>query len=54
MFYSRVKHPKVVSTTSVEEKNEDMDQQLSYNSRKRKNKIDAQATEITMVKTNTS
>ena len=41
---------KVVHTTSVVAENEDTDQQLPHNSWKRQHKINAQAAEITAVK----
>ena len=50
MFNRRGKYAKALSTTSAVMENEDMDQQLSQNSRKWQNKINAQATEITAVK----
>ena len=49
MFNSRGKHAKAVYATSVTVDN-DTEQQLSHNSQKRQNKIDAQATEISTVK----
>ena len=49
MFNSRGKCTKVVNTTAAVE-NEDTDQQLSHNSRKRQYKINVQAAEITAVK----
>ena len=51
MFNSRGKHTKVVNVTSVALENEDIEEQLSHNSRKRQNKFDGQATEITTIKT---
>ena len=50
MFSSRGKCAKVVSTTSVAVENEDIEEHLFHNSRKRQNKIDAQAAKITSVK----
>ena len=50
MFNSRGKHAKVVPATSVVVEEEDTEQQLSHNSRKRQHKINAQAAKITSVK----
>ena len=50
MFNSRGKHTKAVNVTYVTLENENIEH-LSHNSRERQNKIDAQATEITAVKT---
>ena len=50
MFNSRAKCIQAVSTASVAVENEDIEEQLSHNFRRRQNKIDAQATEITAVK----
>ena len=41
---------KVANVTSPALENEDIEEQLSHNSRKRQNKIDAQASKITTVK----
>ena len=49
MFNSRGKHVKAVSTTSAAVENEDVEEHLSHNSRKRQNKINAQAAEIATV-----
>ena len=49
MFNSRGKHTKVVHATSVVVNNEDTEQHLSYNSWKRQNKINPQATKIATV-----
>ena len=50
MFHSRGKHAKVVHATSAGVEDEDTEQQLSHNYRKRQHKINAQATESTTVK----
>ena len=50
MFSSRGKHAKAVSATSTAVDSGDMGDHLSHNSRKRQNKIDAQAAEIATVK----
>ena len=50
MFNNRGKCTKVVHAKSVAVENKDTEEQLSHNSQKRHNKIDAKAAKITKLK----